>query len=209
MRGSTNSEASRNSRHGSSGRITKTCPTHARQVCLALIYHRNLVNNVAPGNRITVNGIFSIFQSRNSGKNGGAVAIRSPYIKVIGIQRESETTNGISSFTEEQEQEMISFSKTPNLIDRFVSSIAPSIFGNDDIKKALCCLLFGGTRRILWDGMKLRGDINVLLLGDPGTAKSQFLKFVEKISPISVYTSGKGSSAAGLTASVIRDPGSV
>ena len=74
-----------------------------------------------------------------------------------------------------------------------------------DIKKAVCCLLFGGSRRILPDGMKLRGDINILLLGDPSTAKSQFLKFVEKVAPVGVYTSGKGSSAAGLTASVIRD----
>ena len=64
----------------------------------------------------------------------------------------------------------------------------------------------GGSKKLLPDGMRLRGDINVLLLGDPGTAKSQLLKFVEKVSPISVYTSGKGSSAAGLTASVQRDP---
>ena len=78
-----------------------------------------------------------------------------------------------------------------------------------DIKKAIACLLFGGSKKVLPDGMRLRGDINVLLLGDPGTAKSQLLKFVEKVSPISVYTSGKGSSAAGLTASVQRDPQSV
>ncbi len=77
-----------------------------------------------------------------------------------------------------------------------------------DIKKAIACLLFGGSRKILPDGMRLRGDVNVLLLGDPGTAKSQLLKFVERVAPICVYTSGKGSSAAGLTASVIRDPGS-
>ena len=111
--------------------------------------------------------------------------------------------------------------------ERFSSSIAPSIFGNTgqslrstlrkrrlrwvstDIKKAIACLLFGGSKKILPDGMRLRGDINVLLLGDPGTAKSQLLKFVEKVSPIAVYTSGKGSSAAGLTASVQRDPQSV
>lgn len=78
-----------------------------------------------------------------------------------------------------------------------------------DIKKAITCLLVGGSKKILPDGMRLRGDINVLLLGDPGTAKSQMLKFVEKVAPIAVYTSGKGSSAAGLTASVIRDPQSV
>ncbi|MBH1945553.1 ATP-binding protein, partial [Erythrobacter sp. YJ-T3-07] len=84
-------------------------------------------------------------------------------------------------------------------------SIAPSIYANRDIKKAILCLLLGGSKKILPDGMKLRGDINVLLLGDPGTAKSQLLKFVEKAAPISIYTSGKGSSAAGLTASVQRD----
>jgi len=96
-----------------------------------------------------------------------------------------------------------------------------------DIKKAITCLLFGGSKKVLPDGMRLRGDINVLLLGDPGTAKSQLLKFVEKVckdtsaalmhssdctlqvAPIAVYTSGKGSSAAGLTAVVQRDAVSV
>ena len=70
----------------------------------------------------------------------------------------------------------------------------------------VACLLFGGSRKILPDGLTRRGDINVLLLGDPGTAKSQILKFTERVAPISVYTSGKGSSAAGLTASILRDP---
>ena len=84
--------------------------------------------------------------------------------------------------------------------------IAPSIFGSDDIKVAIACLLFGGSPKRLPDGARLRGDVNVLMLGDPSTAKSQLLKFVEKTAPIAVYTSGKGSSAAGLTASVIRDP---
>jgi DNA replication licensing factor MCM5 len=82
-------------------------------------------------------------------------------------------------------------------------------FSLTDIKKSIACLLFGGSKKVLPDGMRLRGDINVLMLGDPGTAKSQLLKFVEKVSPIAVYTSGKGSSAAGLTASVQRDPTSV
>jgi len=73
---------------------------------------------------------------------------------------------------------------------------------------AIACLLFCGSRKRLSDGVRLRGDVNVLLIGDPSTAKSQFLKFVEKAAPIAVYTSGKGSSAAGLTASVVKDPGS-
>merc|ERR1712183_781813 len=75
----------------------------------------------------------------------------------------------------------------------------------DDVKKAVACLLFGGSRKQLPDGTRMRGDINILLLGDPGTAKSQFLKFSEKAAPIAVYTSGKGSSAAGLTAAIVQD----
>lgn len=91
------------------------------------------------------------------------------------------------------------------IFEKISRSIASAIYGHKDIKKAIACLLFGGSAKKLPDGMRLRGDINVLLLGDPSTAKSQFLKFVERVAPISVYTSGKGSSAAGLTASVLKD----
>ena len=170
---------------------------------------RYLTNQVIPGTRVTIIGIYSIFQSKQrTGNTAGTVAIRNPYLKVLGIQ--SDINSGIDgqglSFTEEEEEEFIKLSRLPNFYDIFANSIAPSIYGNQDIKKAITCLLMGGSKKLLPDGMRLRGDINVLLLGDPGTAKSQFLKFVEKISPISVYTSGKGSSAAGLTASVQRDP---
>lgn len=99
--------------------------------------------------------------------------------------------------------------RSSDVYEKISKNIAPSIFGSQDIKKAVACLLFGGSRKRLPDGLTRRGDINVLLLGDPGTAKSQLLKFAEKVAPIGVYTSGKGSSAAGLTASVIRDPVSV
>ena len=96
-------------------------------------------------------------------------------------------------------------SRDPDVYHKISKSIASAIYGHEDIKKAVACLLFGGSPKKLPDGMKLRGDINVLLLGDPSVAKSQFLKFVERVAPISVYTSGKGSSAAGLTAAVIKD----
>lgn len=92
-----------------------------------------------------------------------------------------------------------------DIYENISKSIASSISGNDDIKKAIACLLFSGCRKKLQDRVYLRGDIHVLLLGDPSTGKSQFLKFAERVSPISVYTSGKGSSAAGLTASIIKD----
>lgn len=115
-----------------------------------------------------------------------------------------------TTFISAEEEEMFRrLAASPNIYDRIANSIAPSIFGALDIKKAIACLLFGGSRKRLPDGLTRRGDINVLLLGDPGTAKSQLLKFVERVAPIGVYTSGKGSSAAGLTASVNRDPATV
>lgn len=108
--------------------------------------------------------------------------------------------------TSEEEALFTRLAADPNLYERIAKSIAPSIFGAIDIKKAIACLLFGGSRKLMPDGLCRRGDINILMLGDPGTAKSQLLKFVERVAPIAVYTSGKGSSAAGLTASVSRDP---
>lgn len=114
-----------------------------------------------------------------------------------------------TAVTAEEEDLFRHMAASPDIYEQLAKSIAPSIFGATDIKKAIACLLFGGSRKRLPDGLTRRGDINVLLLGDPGTAKSQLLKFVERVSPIGVYTSGKGSSAAGLTASVIREPSTV
>lgn len=135
-----------------------------------------------------------------------------PYMRVVGIQIDNEGVvrtgcgGTISSVEEDLFRRMAA---SPNIYERIAKSIAPSIYGAVDIKKAIACLLFGGARKRLPDGLTRRGDINILLLGDPGTAKSQLLKFVERVAPIGVYTSGKGSSAAGLTASVMRDPSTV
>ena len=85
----------------------------------------------------------------------------------------------------------------PARYEKFSQSVAPAMFGHEDIKKAIVCMLFGGARKILPDGMRLRGDINILLLGDPSVGKSQFPKFAIEAAPVGVYTSGKGSSAAG------------
>lgn len=132
-------------------------------------------------------------------------------MRVLGLQVDKEghgsSLNAPVSAAEEEEFRRLA--RSPDIYQQIARSIAPSIYGSEDIKKAVACLLFGGSRKRLPDGLTRRGDINILLLGDPGTAKSQLLKFVEKVSPIGVYTSGKGSSAAGLTASVIRDPVSV
>lgn len=97
-------------------------------------------------------------------------------------------------------------SKEHDSFTKISKSIAPGIFGLDIIKEAILSLLIAGSTKDLPGGMHLRGDINVLLLGDPSTAKSQLLKFVTQAAPLSVYTSGKGTSAAGLTAAIIKSP---
>jgi DNA replication licensing factor MCM5 len=170
---------------------------------------RYLTGRVVPGSRIIATGIYSTFAPQSKNKNSsGAPALRQPYLRVLGIELDTSLASAPGSrvFTPEEEEEFQQMSRSEALYDRFAASVAPSIYGNLDIKKAVTCLLMGGSKKILPDGMRLRGDINVLLLGDPGVAKSQLLKFVEKVSPVAVYTSGKGSSAAGLTASVQRDP---
>ena len=177
---------------------------------MPMFVERSLVDRAVPGNRVTVIGVYSIRKMAKVGRGGekGAVGVRMPYLRVIGLQIETEGSGRTSAdvaFTQEEEETFRRLAAKPGVHDVIARSIAPSIFGSDDIKKAIACLLFGGSRKKLPDGLIRRGDINVLLLGDPGTAKSQLLKFVERVSPVSVYTSGKGSSAAGLTASVMRD----
>jgi len=178
---------------------------------LQLFADRFLTDRVVPGNRVTILGIYSIKKSSatNTKKDKGSVGVRAPYLRVIGIEVETEGAGRTSRdlrFTPEEEEEFRRLAAKSDVHQVIANSIAPAIFGFEDIKKAVACLLFGGSRKILPDGLTRRGDINVLLLGDPGTAKSQILKFTERVAPIAVYTSGKGSSAAGLTASILRDP---
>ncbi|KAL0578016.1 minichromosome maintenance protein 5 [Marasmius crinis-equi] len=176
---------------------------------MLLSVDRHLCGQVVPGSRVVTTGIYSTFQSKNKGD--GPSALHKPYLRVVHLELNSPTAGGGGSnpfgvqFTPEEEEEFNEMARSEGFYERFARSVGPSIYGNLDIKKAVACLLFGGSKKVLPDGMRLRGDINVLLLGDPGTAKSQLLKFVEKVAPIAVYTSGKGSSAAGLTASVQRD----
>ncbi|KAI7902611.1 MCM2/3/5 family-domain-containing protein [Cokeromyces recurvatus] len=92
-----------------------------------------------------------------------------------------------------------------SLFGKLVNSIAPTVFGHETVKKGILLQLMGGVHKVTPEGMNLRGDINVCIVGDPSTSKSQFLKYVCSIMPRAVYTSGKASSAAGLTASVIKD----
>ncbi|KAG8829817.1 minichromosome maintenance protein 5 [Serendipita sp. 399] len=183
---------------------------------MLLSVDRQLTNKVIPGTRVIATGIFSTFAPKGKAGKGAGPALRSSYLRVCHLELSSGESVSSGSllggqrWTAAEEEDFAEMARYRDdkggIFERFARSVAPSIYGNDDIKKAVACLLMGGSRKMLPDGMRLRGDINVLLLGDPGTAKSQLLKFVEKVAPIAVYTSGKGSSAAGLTAVVQRDP---
>ncbi|TPP63353.1 DNA replication licensing factor mcm-5 [Fasciola gigantica] len=191
---------------------------------ITLYCDRYLCEQIVPGNRVTVVGVYCIraslpAKSHSVAGERGNMAVRHPFVRVLGLSIDNDgpgrsslgshcmiTSNSSSAFTEAEEEELIALANSPGIYDRLARSIAPSIYGSIDIKKAIACLMFGGSRKRLPDGLCRRGDINMLLLGDPGTAKSQLLKFVERCAPVGIYTSGKGSSAAGLTASVNRDP---
>lgn len=200
--------------------LPESVPTGEMPRSITLSCDRYLTDVVSPGVRINVLGIYSVSGAAAPGVGRGSrkmssgnslsISARAPYLRVLGLEiREGAGYSGSRtavSFGFEEEEAMLRIARTPDLCSIISTSIAPEIFGHDDIKKAIAAQLFGGALdKTLPDGMRLRGDINVLLLGDPSTAKSQMLKYAERVAPISVYTSGKGSSAAGLTASVIKD----
>ena len=107
--------------------------------------------------------------------------------------------------TAEDEEQILELSRDPVIYDKIVSSVAPSIYGYEDIKEALALQLFSGVVKNLPDGSRIRGDIHVILVGDPGIAKSQLLRYVVKLSPRGVFTSGRSASASGLTAAAVKD----
>jgi len=172
-----------------------------------------LADECSPGTRLSAIGIFVATESAagqnvSTNRQKGTNTVKYSYVNALGLQI-SQGKEGMRH-SQEDEERFEQYARDPEIREKIYKSIAPSIKASskdviDDVKKALACLLFGGSRKQLPDGTRLRGDINVLLLGDPGTAKSQFLKFAEKAAPVCVYTSGKGSSAAGLTAAIVRD----
>jgi DNA replication licensing factor MCM6 len=111
----------------------------------------------------------------------------------------------ISSLSRNEQAIIVGMKDQPDLLTKMAESIAPNVFGHLDVKKGLLLQLFGGIGKKTSDNIKLRGDINICIVGDPATAKSQFLKYICGFLPRAIYTSGKSSSAAGLTASVRKD----
>ncbi|XP_021901529.1 DNA replication licensing factor MCM6 [Carica papaya] len=120
--------------------------------------------------------------------------------------RKKDAEEDDQQFTAEELDEIQQMRNTPDFFNKVVDSICPTVFGHQDIKRAILLMLLGGVHKFTHEGINLRGDINVCIVGDPSCAKSQFLKYTSGIVPRSVYTSGKSSSAAGLTATVSKEP---
>ena len=164
----------------------------------------DLIDIARPGEEIEVTGIYEQrYDSSLTLKSGFPVF--STFLTANHI-RKREDASSASNLSEAEVRKILELSRDPKIGDRIVQSIAPSIFGHDNCKMALAMSLFGGVPKNINDKHRIRGDVNVLLLGDPGTAKSQLLKYAEVTAPRAVYSTGKGASAVGLTAGVHKDP---
>ncbi|PWZ00819.1 putative DNA replication licensing factor [Testicularia cyperi] len=164
----------------------------------------DLIDSAKPGEEVEITGVYrNNFDASLNTKNGFPV-----FATVLEANHIAKRDDAYSAFrlTEEDEKAIKALSKDERIGKRIIKSIAPSIYGHEDIKTAIALSLFGGVPKDIGGKHRIRGDINVLLLGDPGTAKSQFLKYVEKTASRAVFTTGQGASAVGLTASVRKDP---
>ncbi|MSV33576.1 MAG: minichromosome maintenance protein MCM, partial [Nitrosarchaeum sp.] len=172
---------------------------------------QDLVDNARPGDRIILTGIVRVEQESIAGITRGHSGLYRLRIEGNNIEflggRGSKTSRKIvrEEVSPEDEKMIKTLSESPNVYQRLIDSFAPHIQGQSLIKEAILLLIVGSTQRLLGDGSKIRGDINIFLVGDPGTAKSEMLKFCARIAPRGLYTSGRGSTAAGLTAAVVRD----
>tara|TARA_B100001123_G_scaffold104476_1_gene121113 strand:- start:5160 stop:7241 length:2082 start_codon:yes stop_codon:yes gene_type:complete len=178
---------------------------------LDITVKQDLVDDARPGDRVVLTGIVRIEQEKMSGvskSNSPLYRLRldGNNVEFLG-GKGSKTSRRIQreEISPEEEKTIKSLSKSPDIYDRIIDSYAPHITGHRIIKESILLLMAGSTQRELQDGSKIRGDINIFLVGDPGTAKSEMLKFCARIAPRGLYTSGRGSTAAGLTAAVVRD----
>lgn len=164
----------------------------------------DLIDSARPGEMIEVTGIYrNNFSYALNMKNGFPVF--ATIIEAIFISKKEDQFAEFR-LTEDDQKEIRRLAEDPLIGLRIIRSIAPSIYGHHDIKTAIALSLFAGVPKNVQGKHPIRGDINVLMLGDPGTAKSQFLKYIEKTAHRAVFTTGQGASAVGLTASVRKDP---
>ncbi|PHH56149.1 DNA replication licensing factor mcm7 [Ceratocystis fimbriata CBS 114723] len=171
---------------------------------LTVLCYGSLVRQINPGDMIDLAGIFlptpyTGFRAMRAG------LLTDTYVEAHHVVQHKKAYSDMLvdySLTARIEQ----YRMSGQAYELLARSIAPEIYGHMDVKKALLLLLIGGVTKETGDGMKIRGDINVCLMGDPGVAKSQLLKYISKVAPRGVYTSGRGTSGVGLTAAVMRDP---
>ncbi len=172
---------------------------------------QDLVNNARPGDRIVLTGMVRVEQEQVAGVQRGHSGLYRLRIEGNNIEflggRGTKTSRKIEreEVSPEEEKMIRALAQSQDVYQRLIDSFAPHIQGQSLIKEAILLLIVGSNQRLLVDGSKIRGDINIFLVGDPGTAKSEMLKFCSRIAPRGLYTSGRGSTAAGLTAAVVRD----
>ena len=164
---------------------------------MLMILEDDLVDELNPGDKVRITGTLKTFREERSGKFKNYIYVN----HIEHLEQEFEELH----LSEEDEEQIIALSKDPKIYEKIIKSTAPSIKGYRDVKEAIALQLFGGAAKQLEDETRLRGDIHILIVGDPGIGKSQILKYVSKLAPRSIYTSGKGTTGAGLTAAAVRD----
>ncbi|MCD6367529.1 MAG: minichromosome maintenance protein MCM [Candidatus Aenigmarchaeota archaeon] len=154
-----------------------------------------------PGARLEITGILKELPRRINGRRSKQLDkyLECNFVKPVELELEE------LEITDEDKKVIEELAKDPKIYDKLIASIAPSMYGLEDVKEALLLQLFGGVPQVLPDGTKIRGDIHVLIVGDPSSGKTQLLKLISKLVPRGRYVSGKGTTAAGLTATVTRD----
>jgi len=157
----------------------------------------DLVDKARPGDRVIVTGILYAIQERTA---EAPLRTSKMYLEAVSIETASKEPESLQ-ITPEEEKMFREMARAPDVHQKLIESVAPSIYGLEHIKKAIMLLLFGGRTKQFPDGVRVRGDVHVLLVGDPGTGKSQLLRYAAQIAPRGLYTSGRGSTAAGLCVS--------
>jgi len=161
----------------------------------------DITGHVTPGDHVSVTGVLHLDQQTSGGEKSPIFDV---YMDGLSVVLENEEFEDMD-ITDEDKKEIVELSTEPDIYERMVGSIAPSIYGYEEAKLAMVHQLFSGVTKHLPDGSRIRGDLHMLLIGDPGTGKSALLQYIRNVAPRSVYTSGKGSSSAGLTAAAVRD----
>ena len=160
----------------------------------------DIAGEVTPGSRVTFNGILRSAEKQDRNKT----TTFETYLDVISVEYEQHEYDEIV-ITDEDEKAILEMSRDPHLFENIIDSISPTIYGMREGKAAVALQLFGGCHKVMDDGSAIRGDMHILIVGDPGVAKSQILRYMSQLSPRGIYASGKSASAAGLTATAVKD----